>query len=230
MACVTAAPETFEQSYWTEDSQYRKFEGYAAALAALRDWHHGLMRLIDPHLPRNGRRHVDAGCGHGAIVHELLERGWDAHGFDTSRWIIEQARRHAPEHADRFAAGELQAVPFDGRFDLITCLEVLEHIPQPLPALRSLADRLTPGGRLVVTTPNRRPLLPWRDQLEADPTHVSVHEPAWWRGALEAAGLHVLSVSTFLAVPVLWRLHPALSLWIPLGRRTAPGILIVAER
>jgi 2-polyprenyl-3-methyl-5-hydroxy-6-metoxy-1,4-benzoquinol methylase len=224
-----AALAPFEQSYWTEDSQYRKFDDYATALAALRRWYQGFFRLIAPEMPARGRA-VDGGCGHGAVVHEFLARGWDAYGFDTSSWIIERAQRHAPGRAGRFAVGELSSVPFDGDFDLVTCLEVLEHVKDPAAALASLSGRLRPGGRLIATTPNLRPLIPWWDPVSADPTHVSVHEPGWWRGALEHAGMAVVGARTYLAIPLAWRVHGTLARWIPLGARVGPGIAIVGER
>jgi SAM-dependent methyltransferase len=221
-------PEPFEQSYWTEDSQYRKFEDYPQALEALRDWYQGLLRLVDDDLPPPGR-HLDAGCGHGAIVHELLARGFDAHGFDISRWMVEQAQRFRPETAERFQAGDFDAIPFDGHFDLITCLEVLEHVTEPADALGALRARLRPGGRLIATTPNLHPRIPWWDPVAADPTHVSVHEPGWWRQAATAAGLEPRRVSTYVSVPVLWRLHPRLARRIPFGRRAGPEVLLVAD-
>jgi SAM-dependent methyltransferase len=221
--------ESFEESYWTTDSQYRKFEDYAAALAALRDWYQGFFRLVGSELPAPGRA-LDAGCGHGAIVHELLDRGWDAYGFDASHWLIEQARVFRRDIADRFEVGRLPDVPIDGTFDLITSIEVLEHVAEPVETVRSLGRRLKPGGRLIATTPNRRPLIPWWDAETSDPTHVNVHEPPWWRDAVRAAGLEVRSVTTFVSVPVLWRAHPWLARRIRLGGRAGPGVLVIAER
>lgn len=220
----------FEADYWTADSHYRRFGDYASALAELRGWFAGLLAMIDPYLPPPGRA-VDVGCGHGAIVHALLERGWDARGFDMSQWMIDAARKHAPQlGADRFVVGDVNAFPFDGAFELVTCFEVLEHIPDPLPALGALRDHLAPGGRLIATTPNLKPLMPAKDPLTSDPTHVSVHSPRWWRGAVERTGLRVVRVATFTPVPLLWRVHPALGRWRQLGSRTGSGTLIVAER
>jgi len=221
--------ESFEESYWTADSQYRKFEDYAGALAALRDWYQGFFRLVGSQLSAPGRA-LDAGCGHGAIVHELLDRGWDAYGFDASKWLIEQARGFSRDTADRFQDGQLPDVPVEGTFDLITSIEVLEHVAEPVAVLRALRRRLKPAGRLIATTPNRRPLIPWWDAETSDPTHVNVHEPAWWRDAVRAAGLQVRSVTTFVSVPVLWRAHPSLARWIRLGPRAGPGILLMADR
>jgi SAM-dependent methyltransferase len=107
----------------------------------------------------------------------------------------------------------------------------VEHVPDPIPALSALATNLGPGGRLIATTPNLRPRFPWWwDAEAADPTHVSVHEPDWWRAAFTEAGLQVRRAETFLALPLLWRLHPVLARWPRLGRQTGPGILIVADR
>jgi len=222
--------ERFGQSYWTQDSQYQKFEDYSAALAAIRNWYQGFFRLVAPDLPPPGRA-LDAGCGHGAIVYELADRGFDAYGVDVSPWIIEQAQMTSdPRLTDRFAVGDLAEIPFEGSFDLITCLEVLEHLPKPVDALRAMRARLRPNGRLIATTPNLKPTIPWLWDAEAvDPTHISVHEPSWWRHALENADFAVRRVSTFVSVPVFWRLHPMFARWIPLGRRSGPGVLMIAD-
>jgi SAM-dependent methyltransferase len=223
------AEARFDDDYWTSASVYRRFDSYDDALRELRGFNRGLLRRIEPHLPP-GRRHVDAGCGHGAVVHELLDRGWDAQGFDLSHWMIDHARQYAPARAERFAVGDLFDVPFEGRFDLITCFQVLEHVDNPVPAIEALAGRLRPGGRLAVTTPNLRGRVPfWPDPLTADPTHVSVHEPSWWEGAVERAGLRVVHRSTQVPVPLIWRVHPKLGIWLGLGPRFGPDALVVGE-
>jgi SAM-dependent methyltransferase len=227
MNCL--AEERFGDQYWTSASVYRRFGDYEAALRELRGFNLGLVRRLQPHLPARGR-HVDAGCGHGAIVHEFLDRGWDAHGFDLSGWMIDQARRHAPAQAERFAVGDLFDVPFDGEFELITSFQVLEHVDDPPAAIRALSSRLRPGGRLAITTPNLHGRVPfWPDPLTADPTHVAVHGPRWWEGALRAAGLRIVHRSTQVPVPLLWRVHPRLAVWLGLGRRLGPDVLVVGE-
>ena len=60
--------------------------------------------------------------------------------------MIELARHHAPELADRFRTGELLDVPFEGTFDLITCFQVLEQVKDPVAAITALAATLAPGG------------------------------------------------------------------------------------
>ncbi len=226
----TTADSRFGSDYWTSASVYRKYEDYATALAELTGFNRGMVRRMLRYAPA-GRRHVDAGCGHGAIVHELLQRGWDSFGFDASEFMIDLARRHSPGLAGRFAAGDLLEIPFDGSFDLITCFQVLEHVEDPVVAIRALGDRLSPGGRLALTTPNRHGLVPgWPDPLTSDPTHVSVHEPSWWEGAVQAGGLRVIHRGTQLPLPLIWRVHPVLGRWIGMGRRLGPDVLIVAAQ
>jgi SAM-dependent methyltransferase len=218
----------FDKSYWTERSQYKKFGDYRAGLDATMRWYEGFFRLVHGDLPSVGPA-VDAGCGHGAMVHHLRRRGYDVRGVDASEWVIEQARTHAPELFGAFEVGDVADLPAGG-YSLITCSEVLEHVPDPLGVLSHFRDRLAPRGRLIATTPNLRPLIPWWDPLVSDPTHINVHEPHWWGQAAEAAGLRVLRLGTFLAIPYAWRFSAAFSRWLPLGRRTGPGVLLVAER
>jgi SAM-dependent methyltransferase len=218
----------FESGYWREDSQYSKFADYRDGFDRTKRWYAGFVRMIGGELPPHGR-HLDAGCGHGAIVELMRERGLDSYGVDASNWMIDQAKRAGM--GDRLQVGDLESdVPFDGSFDVITCLEVLEHLEHPDRALGVLASRLAPGGRLIATTPNLRPGIPWNDPVAADPTHVNVHQPDWWADCVERAGLAPRGVSTFIAVPFLWRLSTRLSLWFRMGPQAGPAILVVAER
>jgi SAM-dependent methyltransferase len=226
----SARAMSFEESYWTRDSQYRRFDDYRDALDATRRWYGGFLRLVRRDLPAAGR-HLDVGCGHGAIVHLLSERGLDSHGIDVSTYIVEEAQAYAPSLADRFAVGNIEhGSPFPGPFELVTCLEVLEHLPEPARALENITSVLAPGGRLIATTPNPENRFPLSDPETADPTHISLHPPNWWKDAVIDAGLDVRRATTFWPVPLLWRLHPALSRSIALGAEVAPGTLIVAEQ
>ena len=222
--------QEFDESYWHERSSYRMFEDYETGLRQLARWYEGLLRLVDRHLPPPGR-HLDAGCGHGALVHLLGERGFVSYGFDVSEWMIRQARAFAPHLEARFAVGNLEeGIPFDGSFDVVTCVEVLEHLASPREALERLREALSPGGRLVVTTPNLHPKVPWYDPIAADPTHVNVHDPAWWEDAVRDAGLTLREMTTYLAIPYFWRFSPRLARFVRMGRSVGPGTLLVAER
>ncbi|GAA4023418.1 bifunctional 3-demethylubiquinone 3-O-methyltransferase/2-octaprenyl-6-hydroxy phenol methylase [Sphingomonas swuensis] len=105
--------------------------------------------------PLEGRTALDVGCGAGLLAEPLARLGAHVTGIDAAPELIEAARTHAGQSglAIRYVAGEVGAL--DGTFDLVTALEVVEHVADPAAFVRQLADRLAPGGLLVMSTPNR---------------------------------------------------------------------------
>jgi SAM-dependent methyltransferase len=222
--------ERFDENYWSSASHYRRYEGFWAAQQELSRWFSGLVELIGPYLPRPPARVVDAGCGHGVVVEALRARGYDALGFDPSRFMIEQAQASSPASRHAFAEGTIDNIPFAGDFDAMMCFEVLEHIDDPVDALHALRARLRQEGTLIFSTPNLEPRSLWKDPRTSDPTHVSVHGRAWWDGAVQAAGFRIVRSTTFAPVPLTWRVHPRLGRWQTLGGRLGPQVLVVADK
>lgn len=105
--------------------------------------------------PLQGRTALDVGCGAGLLAEPLARLGAHVTGIDAAPELIEAARTHAGQSglAIRYVAGEVGAL--EGRFDLVTALEVVEHVADPASFVRALADRLAPGGLLIMSTPNR---------------------------------------------------------------------------
>lgn len=109
-----------------------------------------------------GRRAVDVGCGAGLVAEPLARMGADTTGLDAGADTIAAARTHAEAQglAIAYRTGEVAdlAAEQPSAFDLVTCMEVIEHVtdlPAFLAALRAL---LKPDGLLVFSTPNRTPL------------------------------------------------------------------------
>ena len=117
---------------------------------------------------------LDAGCAIGLFVEALRERGVEAYGVDVSEWAID----HLAPGARGFCTRASLADPLPRRYDLITCIEVLEHIPEP-EASRALANLCAATDRLLLSTSPH-------DYAEA--THVNVQPPDEWAARLAQHG------------------------------------------
>lgn len=108
--------------------------------------------------PLTGRTALDVGCGAGLLAEPLARLGAAVTGIDAAPENIAVARRHAAAGGLTidYHAGELHELA-GRRFDLVTCLEVVEHVADPAGFVRGLARALAEGGLLVVSTPNRTP-------------------------------------------------------------------------
>ncbi len=104
--------------------------------------------------PLEGKTAIDVGCGAGLLTEPLARLGAKATGIDASPEVIDVARAHASESglAIDYRVGDVQEL--DGQFDLITCMEVIEHVAEPSTFVNALAKRLAPGGLLMMSTPN----------------------------------------------------------------------------
>lgn len=106
--------------------------------------------------PLAGRSALDVGCGAGLLCEPLARLGARVSGVDAAPENIAAAREHAAGSGldIDYRAGELDSLGL-GRFDLVTCLEVIEHVADKPAFLAQLADRLAPGGLMILSTPNR---------------------------------------------------------------------------
>jgi len=108
-----------------------------------------------------GRRVLDVGCGGGLLCEALTRTGAAVTGIDMAPAMIEVARLHAHESAlaidYRLSSAELYAQERAGEppFDVITCMELIEHVPDPAAVFAACARLLRPGGELFVSTLNR---------------------------------------------------------------------------
>src|SRR6185312_4591010 len=104
-------------------------------------------------------RVLDVGCGGGLLCESLARAGAHVTGIDLAPGMIEVARLHAAEQGlqidyRHIAAGEV-VLTEPGSFDVVTCMEMLEHVPDPARMTATLAGLVRPGGALFVSTINR---------------------------------------------------------------------------
>lgn len=104
--------------------------------------------------PLEGKSALDVGCGAGLLAEPLARLGATVTGIDASPEVIAIARKHAAAVGLKidYRSGDVQAL--DGKYDLITCMEVVEHVADPGAFVKALATRLAPNGLLIMSTPN----------------------------------------------------------------------------
>lgn len=108
-----------------------------------------------------GKRTVDVGCGGGLLSEALARQGAQVTGIDLATDVLAAARQHASESAlqidYRECAAETLAAEQPGTYELVCCLEMLEHVPEPESVIRACATLARPGATLVFSTINRNP-------------------------------------------------------------------------
>jgi 2-polyprenyl-6-hydroxyphenyl methylase/3-demethylubiquinone-9 3-methyltransferase len=104
--------------------------------------------------PLDGKSALDVGCGAGLLTEPLARLGAAATGIDAAPEVIAVAQEHASAMGLTIDYRVEAIERLDGQFDLMTCMEVIEHVADPAEFVKSLAKRLAPGGLLVMSTPN----------------------------------------------------------------------------
>ena len=105
--------------------------------------------------PLDGKTALDVGCGAGLLAEPLARLGAQVTAIDAAPEVIAVAREHAAGQGLSIDYRQGAVEDLDGRFDLVTSMEVIEHVADPQAFLSSLAARLAPGGLLILSTPNR---------------------------------------------------------------------------
>lgn len=116
---------------------------------------------IDQRVSLTGKRVLDVGCGGGLLAESMAGRGAKVTGIDLSEGALKVAKLHLKESGRqvdyRLVSAEALAAEMPATFDAVSCMEMLEHVPDPASIIRACATLLRPGGQAVFSTLNRNP-------------------------------------------------------------------------
>jgi 2-polyprenyl-6-hydroxyphenyl methylase / 3-demethylubiquinone-9 3-methyltransferase len=138
--------------WWDPESEFRPLH----QINPLRlDW-------IQSHLPLAGKRVLDVGCGGGILSDSMARKGAEVLGIDLATKALRVAQLHALEANTsnvtyREVSAEALAAEQPGSFDAVTCMEMLEHVPDPGSVVRACSQLVRPGGWVFFSTINRNP-------------------------------------------------------------------------
>ncbi|AXS80381.1 bifunctional 2-polyprenyl-6-hydroxyphenol methylase/3-demethylubiquinol 3-O-methyltransferase UbiG [Dechloromonas sp. HYN0024] len=157
MTLLNADPAELEKfgdlahHWWDPNSEFKPLHD----INPLRlDW-------IDQAIGLAGKRIVDVGCGGGLLSEGMAARGANVTGIDLSEKPLGVAKLHLLESGQkvdyRKISVEQLAEEMPGAFDAVTCLEMLEHVPNPSSVIAACARLVKPGGQVFMSTLNRNP-------------------------------------------------------------------------
>lgn len=119
------------------------------------------LHYIDSRAALSGKRVLDVGCGGGILSESMAQRGAQVTGIDMAEKSLQVAELHALEAnasvSYRCIDVEALAAEMPASFDVVTCMEMLEHVPDPASVVRACAALVKPGGQLFFSTLNRNP-------------------------------------------------------------------------
>jgi len=151
-----------------DSSEVNKFDGMAARwwdtegeFRPLHDLNPLRLRFIQQHIDLSDKQVLDVGCGGGILSESMAREGANVTGIDAAEKALTVARLHATEagitldYQNILAEDHLQT--HAAEYDAVTCLELLEHVPDPAGLVSNCAQLVKPGGKVFFSTINRNP-------------------------------------------------------------------------
>lgn len=200
-------PRSFEKEYFT--GYYHKNVGSfeESDLKKSMNWFTGWFKYLQKFVDLkkgNGRKVLEIGCSIGGASHILAELGFKVYASDVSLYSIKRAKALAKRlNKDiAFYTFDVQkGIPLHETFGLIYAFEVIEHLTDPLNAIRNMKGKLKERGLLICSTPNG-------DQdFSSDPTHINVKSPHGWKKIFKEAGFKKIIVEQVAFFPLLYRFN-----------------------
>lgn len=143
--------EALASRWWDKNSEFKPLHDINPLRA----------NYIDERSPVAEKKVIDVGCGGGILAESLAQRGAIVTGIDMGEAPLSVARLHALEVGVKLdyelITAEEKAQQSAGEFDIVTCMEMLEHVPDPSSVVKACADLVKTGGDVYFSTINRNP-------------------------------------------------------------------------
>ena len=143
--------ESIAENWWDKTSEFKP----------LHDINPLRLNYIDERAPLSGKKVIDVGCGGGILSESMAQRGAEVTGIDMGEAPLAVARIHAEKSAVtvnyRHSTAEQMAEENPAQYDVVTCLEMLEHVPDPSSVIEACSKLVKPGGHVFFSTINRNP-------------------------------------------------------------------------
>jgi 2-polyprenyl-6-hydroxyphenyl methylase/3-demethylubiquinone-9 3-methyltransferase len=144
--------DAIASGWWDPDGPFRP----------LHDLNPARLKFVTDRAELGGARAIDVGCGGGILAESLADKGATVTGIDVAPRVLATARLHLHESGHeveyRNVTVEAMAEEAAGSFDVLTCMEMLEHVPDPASVIGATARLLKPGGQAFYSTLNRTPM------------------------------------------------------------------------
>ena len=144
--------DSIASTWWDPDGESR----------ALHDLNPARLAYITERVGLSGKKVIDVGCGGGILSESLAVQGAQVTGIDIAEKALAVARLHLHESGQtvdyQHCTAESWAAQFPQSAEVVTCMEMLEHVPDPGSVIAACADMLVDGGHLFLSTLNRHPL------------------------------------------------------------------------
>ena len=151
-----------------DPSEIARFEAAASRwwdplgeMRPLHDLNPVRLQYVERAGPLAGRSVLDVGCGGGLLAEAMARKGASVTGLDLADDLLQVARLHALEANVEvhylLEAAEAHAARHEGKYEIVTCMEMLEHVPDPTSVVAALGRLVRPGGHVFISTLNRTP-------------------------------------------------------------------------
>jgi len=143
--------ESLAFRWWDRDSEFKP----------LHDINPLRLNFINERIPLAGKQVIDIGCGGGILSESMAQKGAIVKGIDLGKAPLSVAKLHSKEGGldidYEMISAEAIAEREAGHYDVVTCLEMLEHVPEPSKVIQACAQLVKPGGHVFFSTINRNP-------------------------------------------------------------------------